>query len=480
MKNWFKKSVSVALMATLLAGCSFGGGSGEGKKTPTSLKVMYYDESSFFQEYGMLYSALHPEVDIQVVSTSQLRRDGENDEKFDYAKALEELVAKEKPDVILSDSNEFEKMAQNGKFLDLNANMTKDKFNTEGMIPGMVDYMKEIGGGQVYGLPSSFYTQVLFYNKTLFDKYNVPHPTDQMNWSDVIQLAKQFPTEGEPADRVYGLKVGYNGGLSEISSGIANSEGLNYVNPTTKQMTINTPGWKTATQTALDALNSKALYSEGDNPNMGGGGSYEDYLLQNPFISGKLAMTIDGTYFMDEIKRATEYIKEEGKVVKDWDIVTVPVSPQFPDESVDMRYNGIFSINKESTNPEAAWNFVSYVSSEEFARVKSKSNYGNFGVHTKYIKDEEGRNYAAFYKLKPSKNAIDYTEMEKLPSQFNMIFYDYMREEFKAIQDGKKSIDEALEVLQVKGEELIKQKSMTEEEMNEYWQKKDAEAQGGV
>jgi len=482
MKNWFKKAASVVLVTTLLAGCSFGGKE-DSSATPQSLKVMYYDEGGFFQEYGMLFSTLYPEIEITVVSTQSIYRNntGENGEEVDYEKAKQDLIDKEKPDIVMLDMTEYEKMAQDGKLIDLESYIAKDKFDTAGLVPGMIDYMKQLGGGQLYGLPSGFSSQVLFYNKTLFDKFNIPYPTDSMTWNEVIQLARQFPTDGEKEDRIYGLKAGYNSNLSGLAQMIANAEGLNYVNPATKTMTINSAGWKNAVQTAYDAIKSNALFFEDQN-NMGWSGDYNDYLLRNPFTSNRVAMTIDGSYYIREMKEAMEYYsKEEGKVVKDWDIVTIPVSPQMPDQSTSAYYNNIFSITKDSTNADAAWKFISYISGEEHARVKSKLTYNNgFSIHTKYIKDEEGHNYAAFYKLKPAKPTMDYKEMEKLPKQFSMMFYTYLDEEFKAVQDGNKSPDDALAALQTKGEELLAQESMTDEEINKLWEERYAQESGNI
>ncbi|RIX49402.1 extracellular solute-binding protein [Paenibacillus nanensis] len=478
MRNWLKAAAAATLAATMLTGCSFGGNDGQGEKTPTSLKVMYYDESSFYQEYGMLFSALYPEIELQVVSTQSIYQSSGDGEEVDIEKRKQEFLEKEKPDILMLEMNEYEKMAQDGKLIDLNSYITKDKFDVEGLVPGMVDYMKELGGGQLYGLPSGFSSQVLFYNKDLFDKYNIAYPTDQMSWNDVIQLARQFPVEGSKEERVYGLRVGYSGDLNQMSTMIANAEGLNYVNPTTKEMTINTAGWKNAVQTAYDALKSDALYSEDPNNGMMGGTSYEDYLLRNPFISNRLAMTIDGSWFIRELEEAKNNVKDPSKLVQNWDIVTMPVSAQMPDTSSSTYYNNIFSIAKDSTNADAAWKFISYISGEDFARVKSKVAYNNgFSIHTKYIKDEEGRNFAAFYKLKPAKQLYDYTDFDKLPTQFSMMFYNYMNEEFMAIQNDEKTIDEALETLQVKGEELLAQESMTQEEIDEMWQKQMEEEQ---
>lgn len=473
MNRFVKKAVPAALFVSMLAGCSFGGNSGPAKDEQGSIKVMYYDENSFFQEYGMLFSAVYPNIDVQVVNTQSIYRNSE-DENFDYEKAFAEFIEKEQPDILMLSTDQYEKMAQEGKFYDLEAPMARDKYNTEGIVPGIIDYMKELGGGHLYGFPSSFYSQVLYYNKDLFDKYNITPPTDQMTWQEVIQLAQLFPKDGEPEDRIYGLKMSYSSDLSQTAQMLANSEGLSYVNPTTKQMTINTAGWKNAVQAALDATTSGALYFEDqDQMRMNGGYSYEDYLLRNPFLSGRLAMLIEGNYLMNEIKQAKDYIKEEGRIIENWDMVTMPVSTQNPDQSTSTWYNNIFTISEQSPNKDAAWNFIAYITGDEYARVKSKAGFNNgFPIRTNYIKDTEGRNFDAFYKLKPSRVQDSmYKDYDKLPPQFGMQFQGLFQQELQAIKDDKKTIDEALEFLQTKGEELLLEEPMSSEEMNEMMEK---------
>lgn len=463
---WLKKAAPVALACTLLAGCSFGSGSQEAE-TEKTIRVMYYDEGQFYQNYGMLYSALYPNVNFEIVSTqSMYRSSADSGEEFDPDKALQKLIDEEKPDVLMIGQDQYKKLAEEGKLLDIEAYIAKDKYDTEGIVPGMVDFMKELGGGQLYGFPSSFSSQVMYYNKTLFDKYNIPHPTDQMTWHDVIQLARQFPTDGEPDERVYGLKAGYSGDLNEMINMLSSAENMRYFDAKSKKMTIDTDGWRNVVQTALDAINSDALYFENMNQGMGYSGNYEDYLMQDPFLGGRLAMTLESTYLMQRIKEASDYRQENSALISDWDIVTMPVSPQYPDQSPNTWYSDIFAIAKDSPNAEAAWEFVSYISGDDYARVKSKvTNMGGFPIRTAYIKDEEGHNFAAFYKLKPSRQTQDYSEYQNLNPQFGMMFYGHMQEEFNAVKEGTKTIDEALQTLQVKGDELLSQEPMTEEEL---------------
>ena len=254
MKVWFKLVIPIVITALVVSGCSFGGDNkGTDKNQPASLRVMYYDEGSFFQEYGMIFSALYPNVEIEVVNTQSLYS-GQTD---DYEAAFTKFVEENQPDILMLSTDQYKQMALDGKLYDLDAVMEKEKYDTEGLIPGMLDYLRELGGGRLYGMTPSYYSQVMYYNKDLFDKYQIEYPTDRMSWNEALQLARRFPIEGEPKERVYGLKMGYSEELFDMANTLASSDGISYVNASQKLMTINTDSWKNVFQTALDAIASQ-------------------------------------------------------------------------------------------------------------------------------------------------------------------------------------------------------------------------------
>ncbi|MGO4546616.1 ABC transporter substrate-binding protein [Paenibacillus sp. 2TAB23] len=453
MKVWSKFAIPFAAFALILSGCSFGGNDeGQSKDEAAVLKVMYYDEGAFFQDYGMVFSALYPNVEIEVVSTQSIY----SGEQKDFEAAYDKFIEEKQPDLLLLDPEKFKNLAQDGKLYDLDAVMEKEKYDTEGLIPGMLDYLRELGGGQLFGIAPNFYSQVMFYNKDLFDQYKITYPTDRMSWNEVIQLARQFPTEGDRKERVYGLKMGYNEDLFELASTLASADGISYVNASKKEMTINTDSWKNAAQTALDAIGSNALYFESmDNEESNTSQTYEDYLLRDPFLSGRLALAIGDSHYINQIKQASENEQVKDKIIKNWDLVTVPVGQQNPDQSNMISFQNLFAIRAESPNKETAWEFLHYITSDEYARVKSKSNnYNGLPVRTKYISDTEGRNYAAFYRLKPS-SFNSYRDYDKLPETFWGEFRAATQQEFQKVKDDKQTINEALDILQVKGQEML-------------------------
>jgi multiple sugar transport system substrate-binding protein len=449
--------VAAALSAVVaLSGCNLGGNKEAAGDTPTTIKVMYYDENQFFSDYGMLFSAVHPEVEVEVVSTQNIRYDPNKDMNEETMKFIEE----QKPDILMLQPEQYTKLAEQGKLYDLSTQVESKDFNQEGLLPGLLDYLKELGGGKIYGLVPNFYAQAIYYNKDLFDKYKIPLPHDKMSWDELLQLARRFPTDGDKDSRVYGLKTGYSSGdLYSLGNMLGSAQNLSAVNPVSMQVTINTDAWKKVFRTAQDALASKALYFE--DPSSGNfSGSYEEYLLRDPFIGGRLAMTIDGTYMMEQIKRAQSSSVKD-KVIKNWGLVTVPVDPEHPDSSTNVGLSQIFAVNAQSANTKAAWTFLNYITSDEYARVTSKVQRGSLSVRTNYLKDDEGHNLQAFYALKPMQSPL-MQSYSKVPQNFLIQFQGMAQQELQAVQNGQKSLDDALAELQTKGQQALMQAQQEE------------------
>jgi len=431
---------AVLAMALLLAACSSGGESREPGGEPATIKVMFWNDQSFQQDYGMLFSALHPEIEIVVADTTKIRVSGNDD----YDAKWEEFVREEKPDVLMLSQDQYEKFAADGRLVSLESYMTRDKLDAEGFIPGLIDMLRETGDGELYGLAPHFSSQAIYYNKDLFDRFGIDYPTDKMSWEELLNLAARFPTDGSEEDRIYGLSLGYMGDLFQFGQRIGMSMGLRLVNPADKRLLVDSESWVRVYEMAHKALQSGTIHRD---DRSGFSGNYEEYLLSIPFIGGKAAMVIEGTFLMQQIREAADVIPD--KAVKNWDLVTVPVDPSNPDYSHDASVSYIFAINAESANRDAAWAFIRYIHSDEYARVRSKTFNGQFPVRTKYIRDEEGRNMAAFYALKPS-GADLYAGVEDLPDNFFMQYHTIGMEEFQAVTEDRKTVAEALASLQTR------------------------------
>lgn len=472
MKKWLRGGIALCLSAVLLAGCSLGlGKNGKENDQPTTLKVMYYDESSFFQDFGMLYNTLYPNVEIEVVNSSAIYNKYMEEHDQDYNKALAAFIEDEQPDVLMLDPSQVSTFINDGKLYDLDSFVTEKSYNSEGLVPGIIDSMKELGSGKLYALPTSFNSQVMFYNKDLFDQYGVPYPTDQMTWTDFINLAKQFPVDSNPKERVFGLKIGWSRDLNELVNLLATADGLQQFDPETLQMTIDTPAWAALIEQAQGLLKSDSLFFDdmqysGEYFDVDTNGNYDWYSTE-PFFSGRLAMRLESNYYIGQIEQAQSYAKDPESIVQNWDMVTAPVNSTNPEVSNYSNYYNLFAINANSTNSKAAWDFIAYVTGDDYARVKSKVSYGGLPIRSQYIESDTDKNYAAFYKLKPSNaNVVDYN---KVPQVFSYEFYSIMSEKLIKVNENEMTIADALAELQIKGNELLSKGVMTQEELEKYW-----------
>ncbi|MGG1936718.1 ABC transporter substrate-binding protein [Paenibacillus macerans] len=449
MKNGFiHKAILVLFSGLLLAGCT--GGPAKETKQVSNLKVMFWDESYFYQEYGDLFAMKYPNIDIEVVSsTDKIYRDSDQ-EDFDYDKAFAKFIEEEQPDVLLLNTNQYEKFASEGKLTELDPLIAKDKYDTETIFPGLMEILKEKGGGKLYGLSPTFYGSVLYYNADLFAKYGIEAPHDGMSWQEILDTARRFPTDGDEKSRVYGFGSDYGMSLENLASSISSTQGLNYINPDTMKLTLNTDSWKQVYKMAMDALDSKAVY----NPDGEGfqGGTMEEYYQSQPFLMGRMAMTVDGTNLLQNLKDAQGQIKD----YKPFQIGAVagPVDPAEPDKSRSISMRDILAIRANSPNADAAWEFLKFVNGEEFAKIKSRTLNGGLMSRTGVQREYNGVSLDVFYKLKP-KLDNDSDNYDKIPDSFHEKYYSLFSREIKLVQDKKKSIDEALQTVQDEGQAAL-------------------------
>ncbi|WP_158629957.1 ABC transporter substrate-binding protein [Cohnella sp. AR92] len=451
MRKFWGLAIILALFASLLTACSGGGGEGElkklGKDEKATIKVMFWDENYFFQQYGSLFISKFPNIDVEVVNLQTLYSQGMTDESF------AKFVKDNKPDVLMLTTDQYEKFAADGKLYDLGPVIEQDKYKTDTIHPAVLSLLRGKANGKLLGLAPSFNSQALFYNVDLFDKYKIAHPTDSMSWSEVLNLAKQFPTDGDKDNRIYGFSTNNSSYFTpfDMLYAISGTENLRILSPDGSQATLASDSWKRVYETVVDAVKSKAVFIPDGQGNQGGQ-TMEDYLMQDLFVAGKSAMEVNYPYIVDNIKQAQSYIHKDKPL--NWGIVTVPVDPNNRGQSSSFSLNNIFSVSADSPNPRAAWEFVQYVSGEDFARVKARSNgSGELLTRTSFIKEQDGRSLEPFYKLEPRTDTSN--GLEKAPAAFYGSLTQIVNEELGAVIDDKKSIDEAAGQIQERAQDAL-------------------------
>src|SRR5690606_34326701 len=215
-----------------------------GSKEPEqqSLRVMFWDENYFFQQYGDLFTMQHPNIEIEVVSTNNIYRDMGPD--GDYDKAFKDFIDKEQPDVLMVSIDQMETYISEGKIRELDTLIERDKYSIDTIYPALIELLKERGDNKIYGLTPNFYGSAILYNADLFAKHGVELPRDGMSWYDIIELAKQFPTEGDEKTRIYGFDNNWGINMTQLASMISSSEGIEQIDTNSMKLTLNTESWK--------------------------------------------------------------------------------------------------------------------------------------------------------------------------------------------------------------------------------------------
>jgi len=256
------------------------------------------------------------------------------------------------PDVIYGHPKYFTKWASEGLLMDLtdrfNATpelMDETKFNTK-----LYDSFKY--EGQNIATVNGADTMLLFYNKTLFDKANVPYPSEDWTWEDLIDAAQkltEFDENGKPTQ--YGIAI--NNSYQAIEAFLFANGGKLFDDMNNPKEVLINSSENIEMLTLLQDLiyKYKAAPTSADSETLGGG-----------FDTGKIAMDINGVW-------AVVYRKD----IKDftWDIAELPVD-EASGGKIPALYAG-YAIAKNSKNPELAWEFAKFMQSDEAQKMLAAS-----------------------------------------------------------------------------------------------------------
>ena len=199
--------------------------------------------------------------------------------------------------------------------------------------------------GETYAMPIRGDYYMIFYNKDLFDQYNVPYPTDDMTWDDFEQLTYQLTGK----DNVYG--------------------GLLFNWPA---MVYNW-AWQSGEYNVCSGVYDCLIPEYERTLRMQDAGSIVDYAVLSAgsgdaaFENGNIAMQINGTW---NVGFCINYEKE-GDLTFDWDVAHLP----YHDEKDKGNIVGSvtpMTISSTSVHKEETWEFIKFVSGEKGAAILAK------------------------------------------------------------------------------------------------------------
>jgi multiple sugar transport system substrate-binding protein len=405
-----------------------------------TLKVSLPDEMNFKSNYGDEIRKQFPKLQISF-------SDKLEDVKGNYFDEFEKMIDREKPDLIVIYSiPQYRQLASHGKLLDLSDKLRSDGVDLDGMVPAVVNTLKD-SDGDIYGLAPTFDGRALYYNKSLFDRYKVPYPTNGMTWDDVMKLARKFPAMDDAKSRIYGFSEEY---MPMFSSSyfvdmIAHTNGLSYTDEGAKKMTMESREWNQALHLALDAYRDGIVPAPSTYDIQNHRVEQKDQQAMDLFSQGKAAMTLDTVGMMDRIKgKGFEY-----------GIVSAPIDPKAPDVNTTLLPGPIFAVNARSDKAAEAWEIVKYVNRNPL-ETQDKTHYYEVSTHLDALRINFGGKLEPFF-AQPGADTrrTVYSYNPSLPDSFAGQFQALFDEQSNAVLTGKSTVEEAQRQLQLQGQALL-------------------------
>ncbi|WP_028987980.1 extracellular solute-binding protein [Thermicanus aegyptius] len=465
--KWFLILALLSMGMTLLTGCF--GQTEPVNSQPKTLKVLASEW--VYRDFGQLFEITHENVTTELINMDQLYQkmySQQQNMKDPNAKPIEPidiyreaLTGPNPPDVVYIDNVAiFPKLVEEGLLQPLDTYIQKEKYDTTGIAPAVIDGIKEMGNGTLYALAPNFSAAALFYNKTFFDKRGVEYPKDHMTWDQIFNLARQLTYE-ENGEKKYGLSMGYGDLYNQVQQFVSQS-GLSPFDKDFKTFTVNTPEYEKIWSTFIDMQKQEVIappfnYEEQVKKN---GGKMMPF-VEHDFISGRAAMMVmryEEIRQLYDVMNGNMYFGPDAQMPEkfDWDVVTYPVMEEGSDIGGLVYYNGMMAINAKAQEPDLAWEYVAFMNGDKVAKARSQASW-QLSSRTEYNQPPAGLNInmQAFTALKPAPMQDDnafYTKFNRLDP---WSIYQVGQQEFEAARTGQKTVQQALADYQKKGQEML-------------------------
>ncbi|CAG7616770.1 ABC transporter substrate-binding protein [Paenibacillus allorhizosphaerae] len=225
----------ILALSTFLAACTQNGvvkqggdaesASGASLSDPITLHYYTNDNTKWLELEQQLIAKKYPNVTLKVT----LAKDSTVDQL---------IAAGEIPDFLSFSLGSFWDMKNAGLISDLAPLMKKYRFDESRFIPGVMESVRSYSdSGEMLFLPFELNSNVLFYNKTIFDKFGVSYPLDGMTWEQMYDLARKVSRIDNGTE--------YQGFIFQHQNLVwKNQLGLPFVDPKTNKAAVNTPEWK--------------------------------------------------------------------------------------------------------------------------------------------------------------------------------------------------------------------------------------------
>lgn len=226
---------------------------------------------------------------------------------------------------------------------DITPLIKQNNFDLSRIEPSTIDILKQIGNGQMYGLPVVNQSLTLYYNKDIFDRFGVGYLKDGMSWDEIYEVAKKLNrTEG--GVKYKGLMYSF-GHVARL-----NPYGQPYIDPKTMKPLFDSDKFKSMIMTLSRNYSIPGNDSSGNATNL---------FRSDRTLAMYAMLTGHGLLLPTDLN---------------WDIVSFPYFSDAKDMG-PQSYPNYFYITKVNEHKQDSFEVIAYLTSDEIQSHLSKKGF---------------------------------------------------------------------------------------------------------
>ncbi len=366
--RWRYHSFTLILLLSplllLSAGCS------HSTKSPEKIKLVvwglqYGEESAGLVARVRRFEQMYPHIEVSILSMGA--------GTMNPQKLMTAIVGNVPPDVIHQDRFTIGDWASRDTFQPLDDFIAADQreMDPRAVIPEQfyrACWQEAVYQGKVYAIPSTTDNRALYYNKALFREANLDPDKPPRTWEELKEVAQKL-TKTAPDGSIERIGFIPNYGNSWLYL-YSWQNGGEFMSPDGRTCTLNNPYSVAALQYMVDVYDSLGGVKK---VNAFASGFQTQEL--DPFLTGKVAMKIDGNWVLNTIARYGPDL--------DFGVAPAPVPSErleqteggkpgrFHGQAPFITWAGGFSyaIPRGAKHPKEAWLFIKWMGSVEAALI---------------------------------------------------------------------------------------------------------------
>lgn len=349
--------VALAALTLTLAAC----GGDSGSEGSGSIRFLIFGDPAEINAYRTLIESFdeeEPDIGVQLVEAS--------DREDLIARLSTSLAGGSPPDLFLMNYRFYGQFAARGALEPLAPYMeNSDVFDEDDFYSEALDAFR--WKGELTCLPQNISSLVVYYNRDLFKRFEVPLPKDRMRWNELVVRAQQMtrdkngqPVRGADPDlpaantapaEIFGL--GVEPSIIRIAPFVWSNGG---------QIVDDTDD---PTRFTLDSVEAKQTIDAFFQLRTVNGVVPTDLEVEaeddeSRFVNGRLAMLLDSRRAVPSLREAADF---------DWDVVSLP----YFRAPTNILHSDAYCMTEASGSKDEAWRFVEYALGPEGAAVVAKT-----------------------------------------------------------------------------------------------------------